>query len=177
MLRGLYAITPDTWADSSLLDRIAMAVAGGAALVQYRDKRADHRRRAARARALLAVCRHYGVRLLINDDLPLALAIGADGVHLGADDGDLRAARQALPPGALLGASCYADFARAQAAAAAGADYLAFGAANVAHAQFVFNRNTGALYWDSDGTGSAAPILVATLVGVSSITAADIRII
>ena len=57
------------------------------------------------------------------------------------------------------------------------ADYLAFGAANVAHAQFVFNRNTGALYWDSDGTGSAAPILVATLVGVSSITAADIRII
>ncbi len=128
MLRGLYAITPDTWADSLLLDRIAMAVAGGAALVQYRDKRSDHRRRAARARALLAVCRHYGVRLLINDDLPLALAIGADGVHLGADDGDLRAARQALPPGALLGASCYADFARAQAAAAAGADYLAFGA-------------------------------------------------
>jgi hydroxymethylpyrimidine kinase/phosphomethylpyrimidine kinase len=84
--------------------------------------------RAATARALLRLCRQFGARLLINDDLALALAVDADGVHLGAADGDLRAARQALAPGRLLGASCYADFERARMAVAAGADYVAFGA-------------------------------------------------
>ncbi|MBL8396826.1 MAG: thiamine phosphate synthase [Candidatus Accumulibacter sp.] len=127
-LRGLYAVTPDNLPDDSLFDRVAQAITGGAVMVQYRDKRADGRRRAETARALLDLCRRHGVRLLINDDLSLALSIGADGVHLGAEDGDLRAARQALPAGAVLGASCYADFARARAAASAGVDYLAFGA-------------------------------------------------
>jgi hypothetical protein len=56
----------------------------------------------------------FGARLLINDDLALALAVRADGVHLGAADGDLRAARRALASGRLLGASCYADFERAR---------------------------------------------------------------
>ncbi|HMW16500.1 MAG TPA: thiamine phosphate synthase [Accumulibacter sp.] len=131
-LRGLYAVTPDHLPTETLFERVDQAIAGGAMLVQYRDKRTDaridERRRAVIARTLLERCRSRGVRLLINDDLALALAIGADGVHLGADDGDLCAARQALPAGAVLGASCYADFARARAAAAAGADYLAFGA-------------------------------------------------
>ncbi|MBL8395078.1 MAG: thiamine phosphate synthase [Candidatus Accumulibacter sp.] len=128
-LRGLYAITPDGLTDEkSQLVRVEAALRGGATLLQYRDKKAPADRRAATARALHGLCRRYGARLLINDDLILALAIEADGVHLGVTDGNLLAARQALPPGCLVGVSCYADFARARAAAAAGADYVAFGA-------------------------------------------------
>ena len=63
---------------------------------------------------------------IVNDDLELARAVQADGVHLGADDGDLAAARAALP-NALIGASCYADLERARAAVGQGADYIAFG--------------------------------------------------
>ncbi len=77
---------------------------------------------------LLALCRGAGVPLVINDDLPLALAIGADGVHLGRDDGDPAEARRALGRGRILGVSCYNEWARAEAGAAAGVDYLAFGA-------------------------------------------------
>ncbi len=127
-LRGLYAITPDCLAPKVLLERVRDALRGGAVLVQYRDKGRDARRRAETACALLALCRQFGARLLINDDLALALAVGADGVHLGVDDGDLPAARQALAGGRLLGASCYDDFERARSAAAAGVDYVAFGA-------------------------------------------------
>lgn len=127
-LRGLYAVTPTGLPAVDLLGRVAAALQGGAVLVQYRDKSQNDDRRVEIARALRSLCRQAGARLLVNDDLALALAIGADGVHLGAADGDLWAARQSLGPGALLGASCYADFERARAAAAAGADYVAFGA-------------------------------------------------
>lgn len=127
-LRGLYAITPDCLAANVLLDRVRAALQGGAAFVQYRDKGGDTTRQAETARALLALCRQFGARLLINDDLALALAVGADGVHLGATDGKLATAREALGGARLLGASCYDDFERARAAAALGADYLAFGA-------------------------------------------------
>ena len=74
------------------------------------------------------ITREHGITLIINDDLDLALAVGADGVHMGGDDGDLLAARNRMPEGMLLGASCYNDLACARAAAAAGADYVAFGA-------------------------------------------------
>jgi thiamine-phosphate pyrophosphorylase len=128
-LRGLYAITPDAVKPAILLAQVEAVLLGGATLVQYRDKSGSPAQRAEAARALCALCRRHGARLIINDDLALALAVDADGVHLGGSDGDLAAARQALQPGQLLGASCYADFDRARAAVAAGADYVAFGAA------------------------------------------------
>lgn len=127
-LRGLYAITPEDLAGPVLFAQVRAALSGGAAVVQYRDKSRDHARRADTARALQKLCKQFGARLLINDDLALALAIDADGVHLGAADGDPWAARQALGVGRLLGASCYADFERARTAVSAGADYVAFGA-------------------------------------------------
>ncbi len=127
-LYGLYAVTPEGLALAALMAQVEAALKGGARLVQYRDKSGDAARRATTARALARLCKLFGARLLINDDLALALAVNADGVHLGAADGDLQAARQALGAGALLGASCYADFERARAAASAGADYVAFGA-------------------------------------------------
>ena len=127
-LRGLYAITPEAASADALLADVAAALAGGCRWVQFRDKQNAMDERLARARALRALTRAHDARLIINDDLALATRVDADGVHLGAADGDLRAARAALGRERILGASCYADFAAAQAAAQAGADYVAFGA-------------------------------------------------
>lgn len=125
-LRGLYAITNGPRDD--LLGACEAALAGGAALLQYRDKSTDAARRLDEARALSTLCRRHDVALIINDDIELALAVQAAGVHLGADDADLRHARKILGADAILGASCYDSFERAKIAAEAGADYLAFGA-------------------------------------------------
>ena len=126
-LRGLYAVTPDDHLLPRLSALVGSALAGGVRLVQYRNKHATPSLRRAQAAELLRPCRGHGARLIINDDLGLALELGADGVHLGRDDGDLRKARAALGPERILGVSCYDDLAAAAAAAAAGADYLAFG--------------------------------------------------
>lgn len=123
---GLYAITDGPRDD--LLDAVARALAGGARLIQYRDKTADRARRHAEAAALRQLCAGHDVPLLINDDLELAVAIRADGVHLGEHDPALAAAREALGADAIIGVSCYDSLERAHELAAAGADYLAFGA-------------------------------------------------
>ena len=125
-LYGLYAITPEGLDDATLLQRSECAVVHGARVLQWRDKSTDAARRLVIARSLARLCRSQGVLFIVNDDLELARAVQADGVHLGADDGDLAAARAALP-NALIGASCYADLERARAAVAQGADYVAFG--------------------------------------------------
>ncbi|QCO67133.1 thiamine phosphate synthase [Luteimonas yindakuii] len=125
--RGLYLITPDDTDTTRLLARVE-AVLPHACWLQYRNKRADTALREAQAIALLALARAHHVPLLINDDAALAARIGADGVHLGEDDGDLAQARASLGPAALVGASCYDDIARARRAVEAGADHVAFGA-------------------------------------------------
>lgn len=126
--RGLYAITPDEPDAAALLAAVDAALAGGVRWLQYRDKQRWAGDRRTLATALQARCAAAGARLIINDDVDLAIAVGAAGVHLGADDGDLAAARARLGAQRILGASCYADLDRAARAAAAGADYLAFGA-------------------------------------------------
>lgn len=126
MLRGLYAITPDT-ADTGLLVRmVEQALGAGASLLQYRNKIMSKDKRLLQAKELAPVARGYGVPFIVNDDLDIALAVGANGLHLGRDDGALGAARAQLP-GRLLGASCYNDPDLARAAVRAGADYIAFG--------------------------------------------------
>jgi thiamine-phosphate pyrophosphorylase len=127
-LRGVYAITPEYADGARLLAEVEAALAGGCRIVQYRDKISAMTESVGRARALRELTRRYDAKLLINDDLALAFLVEADGVHLGRDDGDLMAARAILGPEHILGASCYADFAAAQNADAAGADYVAFGA-------------------------------------------------
>ena len=126
-LKGLYAVTPDLADTAELLRRAESALRGGARLLQYRNKPAGHALRREQAVALLGLCRRQGVPLILNDDLQLVLKIGADGVHLGREDGDLAAARAALGAGKLLGISCYDDLGRAREARRLGADYLAFG--------------------------------------------------
>jgi thiamine-phosphate pyrophosphorylase len=127
-LRGLYAVTPDLYATDRLLAAAVAACAGGCRWLQYRNKSAPPDLRRIQAAALASFCRDSGMQLIVNDDLELALAVDAAGVHLGGEDGDLTMARERLGPRRLLGASCYADLGRAQRAVAAGADYVAFGA-------------------------------------------------
>jgi len=124
--RGLYAITDGPRTDLPAV--VAQALAGGARVLQYRDKTADARRRHADAIALRQLCDLHAVPLIVNDDVALAVAVGAAGVHLGRDDGDVAAARAALGAGSIVGVSCYDSLQRARSAAAAGADYVAFGA-------------------------------------------------
>ena len=126
-LSGLYALTPDLADTAELLRRSRAALLGGARLLQYRNKGADGAQRREQAGALLGLCREFGAPLIVNDDLGLALEIGADGAHLGREDGDLAAARAALGPGRLLGVSCYDAMERAREAKRNGADYVAFG--------------------------------------------------
>ena len=126
-MRGLYLVTPN-WDDTEkLLAATAAALAGGAALVQYRHKDASPALRSEQAAALLALCRRHGRRLVINDHLDLCQALDADGVHLGHLDAGVRQARALLGPGKIVGASCYGELALATRARDAGASYVAFG--------------------------------------------------
>lgn len=103
------------------------AIRGGAAIVQYRDKGTDTERRGEEARALLAVCRSRKASFIINDDVELAKAIGADGVHIGRRDLPLALARRRLGGEAIIGVSCYDSLDNAERAQRDGADYVAFG--------------------------------------------------
>ena len=118
-LRGLYAVTPES---VNVVGQVELALQGGIALLQYRSKKRD----LAEAREIVRLAHQHGVRVIVNDDLELSLEAGADGAHLGRDDGDLRIARRRLG-GKILGASCYNEIALAEAAVRHGADYVAFG--------------------------------------------------
>jgi len=123
---GLYAITDGPRPD--LLAVVESALRGGCRVLQYRDKTTDRARREREATELAALCAGYAVPLVINDDAALAARAGAAGVHLGEDDTDIASARALLGPTAIIGVSCYDSLPRARELAAAGADYLAFGA-------------------------------------------------
>jgi thiamine-phosphate pyrophosphorylase len=126
MMRGLYAITPDIADTSALAAKVEQALKAGVAMLQYRNKIISKDKRLLQARELALLARGYGVPFIVNDDVEVALAVGANGVHLGKDDGELATARVKLP-GRILGASCYSDLGQARAAVHAGASYVAFG--------------------------------------------------
>jgi len=106
-----------------LLDVVRAAIRGGATMVQLREKAASARELLALGQALLAVTRPAGVPLIVNDRLDVALALGAEGVHLGQDDLPAHLARPLLGPDRLLGVSVE-TVAQARQAARDGADYL-----------------------------------------------------
>ena len=142
--RGLYLITPEEPDTARLLARVA-AVLPQATWLQYRQKGADADLRHVQALALKALCADAGVPLIVNDDVALADAVGAAGVHLGEDDGDIAVARALLGPQAIVGASCYDDVALAERAVAAGASYVAFGAFVPTTSKVTTRRATPAL--------------------------------
>jgi len=123
---GLYAITNGPRPD--LLDRVADALAGGARLLQYLDEESGDARRHAEAAAIRKLCHFHGVPLIVHEDLDLAQAVGADGVHLAYSEDGIRAARARLGPAAIVGVACRDSLKHACAAAQGGANYVSFGA-------------------------------------------------
>jgi thiamine-phosphate pyrophosphorylase len=126
-ITGLYALTPDLLDSDELLQRVAAALSGGASAVQYRNKVASPPLQRAQALALRDLCATQGALFIVNDDVDLAYAVDADGVHLGRDDPPITHARRKLGRTAIIGASCYDSLELAAAAVDAGADYVAFG--------------------------------------------------
>ena len=166
--RGLYLITPDDADTARLLARTVPLLAAGTTWLQYRNKVAGAALRHEQASALQELCLQAGVPLIVNDDVRLARAVGAAGVHLGEDDGDIAAARALLGTQAIIGASCYDQLALAEAAVAAGADYVAFGAF------FPTRSKTGTRQADPRLLGEAASLRVPR-VAIGGITPDNAR--
>jgi thiamine-phosphate pyrophosphorylase len=125
---GLYLISPQE-VGGSFPDRLRSALAGGpVAAFQLRVKNVDQHALAKLAEPLQAICAEADVAFLVNDDMSLAKRIGADGVHLGQEDGDPREARALLGPSAQIGVTCHDSRHLAMEAGEAGVDYVAFGA-------------------------------------------------
>ncbi len=185
--RGIYLITPDETDTARLLDRVRPLLADTTWL-QYRNKAVDAATRRQQAQALQQLCAGAGVPLIINDDAALALEVGAAGVHLGEDDGDIAAARALLGPGAIIGASCYDELELARRAVASGASYIAFGAFFPSRSKATTRRAQPQLLRDSTALGvprvaiggltpdNSAPLVAAgadLLAVISSVFAAD----
>lgn len=126
LISGLYALTPDAANLTEIEAGVAACLAAGAGVVQYRNKQADAPHQTI-AQAVGALCQQHNTIFIINDDVELAIATDADGVHLGKDDGDIANARRQLGADKIIGVSCYNSLQRALEAEQQGADYVAFG--------------------------------------------------
>ncbi len=123
----LYLVSPLDVA-GGFADRLARALdAGPVAAFQFRVKDVDQHAAAALAEPLQRICADRDVAFIVNDSIALAKRLGADGVHLGQEDGDPREARAALGPAAQVGVTCHDSRHLAMEAGEAGADYVAFG--------------------------------------------------
>ena len=124
--RGLYAITQTiNKSGDTIIDEVEAAIQGGAVIVQYRDKNpADA---PFLAKELVKICHQHKVPLIVNDDVELAVMVGADGVHIGKEDGAIAQARKRLGNNAIIGVSCYNFIELAIEAQTQGATYVAFG--------------------------------------------------
>ncbi len=127
-VEGLYAITPDVADTADLVTMTQQVLAGGARLIQYRNKTADVALRLKQAHALVNLCQKFNVPLIINDHPDLAVEVGAEGVHIGQGDASITEVRRRLGPGKIIGVSCYNRLESAIRAERQGADYVAFGA-------------------------------------------------
>jgi thiamine-phosphate pyrophosphorylase len=127
-IEGLYAVTPDITDTEELLRCVRLALQGGARVLQYRNKSAAVALRLQQAQALRRLTREFGTAFIVNDDAQLAAQAGADGVHLGGEDGSVAAARALLGNSGIIGVSCYNRASLAFEAVRQGADYVAFGA-------------------------------------------------
>lgn len=170
-LKGLYALTPDLHHTALLLEQVHAALAGGAAWLQYRNKTAPYALQRSQALALRDLCRGFSVPLIINDSVELAAETGADGVHLGAEDGGVREARSRLGADKIIGVSCYNSLQRAYSAQEEGADYVAFGSF------FASSTKPGAVTAPPDLLARAKRRLHIPVAAIGGITPANGRVL
>ena len=124
----LYAVTDRSRTEKlSLYEQVGLALQGGATMVQLREKKLSEAEIIAEASKLLKLCHSYNVPLIINDNADIALEVGADGVHVGIEDAPVAEIRRKAGSGFIIGATAK-TIEQAQAAEAAGADYLGVGA-------------------------------------------------
>lgn len=124
----LYAVTDRAWVGrQTLCQQVEAALQGGVTCVQLREKHLDRDAFLAEARQICALCRRYGVPFIVNDDLDVALACGADGIHVGQDDMPAAEVRRRAGRRLIVGVSAHTPE-EARLAEAAGADYLGAGA-------------------------------------------------
>ena len=124
----LYAVTDRSWLNGqTLYEQVEQALKGGVTLVQLREKGLGAERFLQEARQIQQLCRCFGVPLIINDSIEVALAVDADGVHLGQDDANAAQARQLLGKDKIIGVSAH-NVQEALQAVQDGADYLGSGA-------------------------------------------------
>lgn len=129
-LKGLYGITSqDMLLDNALLfQQVEQALKGGMSILQYRNKHSPRYQSINDLKRLKQLCSDYDALFIINDNIELCLEIGADGVHLGKDDGELQNVKKILGQDAIIGVSCYNELRLAKNAREQGASYVAFGA-------------------------------------------------
>jgi len=124
----LYAVTDRAWTGHlTLMEQVALALEGGATCVQLREKELDDGTFLEEAREMKMLCARYHVPFIINDNVEVALACGADGIHVGQSDMEARDVRTLIGPDVILGVSAQ-TLEQALAAERAGADYLGVGA-------------------------------------------------
>lgn len=124
----LYLVTDsDLMSTATVEESVELAVKGGVTLVQLREKKASSKGFYETALHVRDICRRFGVPLIINDRVDIALAVDADGVHVGQEDLPAGTVRQIIGPDKILGVSA-TDLGEALAAVKAGADYLGVGA-------------------------------------------------
>jgi len=127
--KGLYAITDENLISEENFElAITSALQGGSRIIQYRDKSDNQKKKLQQASRLRSLCTQYHAICIINDDIELAIAINADGIHLGRDDISITQARKRLGVNSLIGISCYNDLDLALSAEKNQANYVAFGA-------------------------------------------------
>lgn len=161
---ALYAVTDRAWLGTRTLAEAAeLALRGGVTCLQLREKTLDGAAFLQEAVELAALCRRYGVPLIINDNVDIALRSGADGVHIGQRDADAAATRRRIGPDKILGVSAH-TVEQARRAVRDGADYLGAGA--------VFPTGTkpdaGAVTLETlRAIGDAVPVPVVAIGGVT----------
>ncbi len=169
-LHGLYAITDSGLIeDGQLVSAVNAAISGGAGLIQFRDKSRPSAARTQLAADVQAVCAERNVALIINDDIELCQQTGAAGVHLGADDCRLEAAREQLGSAALIGISCYNQLDLAIKAEQNGADYVAFGSF------YSSGIKPDAVRADTELLGRARQCLSIPIIAIGGITRENAR--
>ena len=128
IIKGLYAITPDSADLNTLIQKTQLAIEGGAFMVQYRSKILNRDVKMQQCAAILRLCREYDIPCIVNDDVEMCRVLEADGVHLGENDDNIAEVRRILGEDSIIGSSCYDQLNRAKQAQKEGASYVAFGA-------------------------------------------------